>query len=140
MRLFVLPLLTLALALPVLSSDGVIEINRVKALAGGINGSLVDDPPGFPVNITQTGSYRLTGGLRVNGTAAAITIDAAASYATLDLNGFAIKGDARAPSGVGVDASAASYVTVKNGSVVTFSTGLNMGPDSRIDGSSVANA
>ena len=43
--------------------DGAIEINAVRAAAGGINGSVISDPPGFPVLITQPGSYRLTSNL-----------------------------------------------------------------------------
>lgn len=71
--------------------DGVIEINQATAAAGGVNGSLVADPPGFPVVLTQHGSYRLTGNLTVpdiNTTA----IQVGASDVDIDLNGFAIVG------------------------------------------------
>lgn len=71
--------------------DGVIEINQAKALAGGVNGSLVSDPAGFPVVITQPGRYRLTGNLTVpNSNSTAIQVGAA--HVDVDLNGFAILG------------------------------------------------
>src|SRR5438046_162421 len=40
------------------ASDGVVEINQARALAGGVTRG---DAPGFPVTISQPGSYRLTG-------------------------------------------------------------------------------
>ena len=40
--------------------DGVIEINQARALAGGVLGDAIRDPPGFPVTIDRSGSYRLT--------------------------------------------------------------------------------
>lgn len=120
--------------LPASATDGVIEINQPEALAGGINGSLVDDPPGFPVAITQSGSYRLTSNLVVTGSEDAISISDTAPYTTLDLNGFAVLGNVQAPPGVGIAADTASHVTVKNGAVVNFDSGLDMGPEARIDG------
>jgi hypothetical protein len=63
--------------------DGVIEINQASAAVGGINGSAVSDPPGYPVVITQPGSYRLTSDL-LPGSQTAIRIDA--SDVSIDLN------------------------------------------------------
>ena len=92
MRLFVFPLLTLALALPALAVDGVIEINQDKALAGGVTAA---DTPGYPVTISDPQfkplSLVLTSDLVVsdpntNG------IQVFGSEATIDLNGFTIKG------------------------------------------------
>ena len=60
MRLFVLPLLTLTLALPALAVDGVLEINQACAES---TGCFAGDSPGFPVTIQDPGSYRLTGAL-----------------------------------------------------------------------------
>jgi hypothetical protein len=68
--------------------DGVVLIDQNHALAGNITPG---DTPGFPVTISQSGSYRLTGNLTVpdaNTTAIQIT----ASYVNLDLNGFSIIG------------------------------------------------
>jgi hypothetical protein len=102
--------------------DGVIEINQAKADAGAVNGSLVSDPAGFPVVITQPGSYRLTGNLTVpdsNTTA----IEVGSGYVDIDLNGFAILGpnvcaSVETPctangSGLGIHAPSPSTVDVR---------------------------
>ena len=68
--------------------DGVILIDQPHALAGNITPG---DAPGFPVTITQPGSYKLSGNLTVaDANTSAIVI--AADYVTLDLNGFSIIG------------------------------------------------
>ena len=90
--------------------DGVVLIDQSHALAGNITPG---DAPGFPVTITQSGSYRLSGNLIVpdaNTTAIQIT----AERVTLDMNGFGIIGPvvcttgptkcSPAGSGVGVQA------------------------------------
>src|ERR1700760_4561283 len=90
--------------------DGVVLIDQNHALAGNITPG---DTPGFPVTITQPGSYKLSGNLTVadaNTTAIVIASD----YVTLDLNGFSIIGPVNCTSspavcptsgtGVGVDA------------------------------------
>lgn len=71
-------------------ADGVVQIDQNRALAGGVTGG---DGPGFPVTISESGSYRLSGNLivpDVNTTAIQITADSV----TLDLNGFSILGPA----------------------------------------------
>jgi hypothetical protein len=68
--------------------DGVVLIDQNRALAGNVTPG---DAPGFPVTISQPGSYRLSGNLTVpdsNTTAIQITAD----FVTLDLNGFSIIG------------------------------------------------
>jgi hypothetical protein len=68
--------------------DGVILIDQSHALAGNVTPG---DTPGFPVTISQPGSYRLSGNLSVpdaNTTAIEITAD----FVNLDLNGFSILG------------------------------------------------
>ncbi len=92
-----LPALVMALAVlgsagPAGAVDGVIEINQTSALAGGVNGSLVTDPAGFPVSITQPGSYRLTGDLTVPNASVAAAVDIRIGEVTLDLGGFTIRG------------------------------------------------
>ena len=70
--------------------DGVVLIDQNSALAGYVTSA---DAPGFPVTISQSGSYRLSGNLTVpdlNTTAIQITAD----FVTLDLNGFSIIGPA----------------------------------------------
>lgn len=77
-----------ALSLPAFAVDGVIEINHARALAGGVTPG---DTPGYPVTLSQSGSYRLTGNLILpdeNTTG----ISSAAGRVSLDLNGFAITG------------------------------------------------
>ena len=51
-----------ALALPVYAVDGVALINQNAALAGNVTPG---DAPGFPVMISVSGSYRLSGNLTV---------------------------------------------------------------------------
>jgi hypothetical protein len=75
-------------AAPALASDGVIEINQVKALAGEVTPG---DTPGFPVILTEPGSYILTGNLTVPDENT-IGIDFAAKGISLDLNGFSVLG------------------------------------------------
>ena len=79
-----------------LAADGVREINQARALAGGVT---PDDQPGFPVTLSDSGSYLLTGNLTVDEpetTAIEITV----SNVRLDLNGFALQGPARCQSGI----------------------------------------
>ena len=123
----------LAVATPATASDGVIEINQVRARAGGVTPG---DTPLFPVTISLPGSYRLTSNLdvtdasaRPGGTLAENTtaILVTADNVTIDLNGFTIKGPAvcsGAPlactptgSGKGIDASAQTGVKAMNGTV-----------------------
>lgn len=76
------------------ASDGVVEINAAGARAGGIT---PDDDPGFPVTISQPGSYRLTGNLSrthnlfpfPSGSAPHM-IHVTADDVTIDMNGFRI--------------------------------------------------
>jgi hypothetical protein len=62
--------------------DGVVLIDQSHALAGGIT---PDDAPGFPVTISQPGSYRLSGNLTVPNSNTAIQITA--DSVILDMNG-----------------------------------------------------
>lgn len=81
-------LTTMLAFIPAFALDGVVLINQSQALAGNVTAG---DTPGFPVTLSQSGSYRLTGDLVVpdaNTTAIRITAD----HVTLDLNGFAIIG------------------------------------------------
>jgi hypothetical protein len=107
-----------------LAAEGLIEINQARALAGDVTPG---DTPGFPVVISESGSYVLTGDLDLRAeakpadtTAILITAD----FVWLDLNGFSIIGPfacAGAPptqtgTGDGI-ASASSHVTVTGGHV-----------------------
>jgi hypothetical protein len=63
-------------------------IDQRAALAGKVT---VGDTPGFPVTISQPGSYKLSGNLVVSD-AGTTAIDITADNVTLDLNGFAVMG------------------------------------------------
>ncbi len=70
------------------AADGTIVIEQNRAIAGGVTPG---DEPGFPVTLSQPGSYRLAGNLTVpDADTSAIVITA--SGVTLDLNGFSIAG------------------------------------------------
>lgn len=84
--------LGVAVPRPSYAVDGVIEINQAKALAGGVTGSLTDDPAGFPVVIRKSGSYRLTGNLSVPADADGIQVAQGTQDVNIDLNGFSIVG------------------------------------------------
>ena len=66
------------------ASDGVVEINQACAAVGCFAG----DAPGWPVEITEHGSYRLTSNLDVGIPGGAILLSS--DRMTLDLNRFTI--------------------------------------------------
>jgi hypothetical protein len=134
------PLLFVALAGPALAVDGVLEINQACAAVGCFPG----DPPGFPVVLSSSGSYRLTGNLQVSdANTTAVRINA--NDITVDLNGFTISGPTVcsvvptecSPTGTGdgVFASAvARNATVLNGTVRGMGRrGVSIGTQSRIE-------
>jgi hypothetical protein len=101
---------------PLSAGDGVIEINQAKALAGGVT---VGDTAGFPVTLSASGSYRLTGNLNSASLSAHILdITAATGHVTIDLNGFTIAGPGLAGAGNGIHSPFAdTFVTVRNGHI-----------------------
>lgn len=68
--------------------DGVVLIDQARAMAGNVTPG---DTPGFPITISVTGSYRLSGNLTI---ADRLTtgIHITADNVTIDLNGFSISG------------------------------------------------
>ncbi len=117
-------------ATPAWSGDGRLEINQACALEGGC---FEGDDPGFPVQITQSGSYRLTGNLDVTVASdppntTAIEIDADGTF--LDLNGKTIRGPVDctgsmpvqpsdcSPTGSGMGISSSSRASIRDGSIV----------------------
>jgi hypothetical protein len=110
--------------------DGVVLIDQARALAGNVTPG---DAPGFPVTISQRGSYKLGGNLTVpDGNSTAIEIRS--SFVSIDLNGFSIIGPVDcsggfpctgAGTGVGITAGdpfAANpritfNVTIRNGTI-----------------------
>jgi hypothetical protein len=104
----------LLVACPVLAVDGVIEINQARAVAGNVTAG---DGPGFPVVISASGSYRLTGNL--NPTSGQDGIDVTTNHVTIDLNGFTITGGGGGVTD-GISIQGATNVDVKNGSILGF--------------------
>jgi len=69
-------------------ADGQYEINQLCVA----NGCFAGDNPGWPVEITKSGSYRLTSNLEVPPDFLGIDMDG--DSVTLDLNGFSVHSDA----------------------------------------------
>ncbi len=103
------------LAAPVYAVDGVIEINQAKALVGGVTAG---DGPGYPVGISEPGSYRLTSDLVVTAGIDGVVIGA--DNVTLDLNGFTIFGSGEVGLNDGISIIASDNVEVRNGTVRGF--------------------
>jgi hypothetical protein len=125
-------------AVPAFAVDGVILIDQNRAMAGGVTPG---DSAGFPVTISVSGSYRLSGNLTVpNVDTTAIDITNSANAVTIDLNGFSINGpvscelDINQPGnptvcnaaatdgsifgpGVGIRSLADETLTVRNGTI-----------------------
>ena len=117
-RVFV-ALLALLLATPALAVDGVIEINQARVLTGGITST---DNPGFPVEIDQPGSYRLTSDLTVPSGYFGFVVHA--DNVTLDLNGFTVFGGGGATAD-GLALYTQKNIEIRNGTVREFSrTGI----------------
>jgi hypothetical protein len=107
----------IAAVAPAFPVDGVIEINQTRALAGGVTPG---DAAGFPVTISQPGSYRLTGNLDVPGNRDGVQIEA--NDVTLDLNGFTMfsSGEVGSNDGIIVPLNEALNVEIRNGTVKRF--------------------
>jgi hypothetical protein len=91
-RLAFLAVALVSVAQAVFASDGILEINQ--ACATSSVGCFPGDTGGFPVTITQAGSYRLTSNL-TNSSNDVGTIQMRANLVDLDLNGFTIGGPAQ---------------------------------------------
>jgi len=113
----------IALAFPMCAVDGVVLINQSAALNGSVTPG---DAPGFPVTISVSGSYRLSGNLTVpdaNTTAILITAEDVA----IDLNGFSILGStvcsgfptscSPTGSGHGITGGGVKNISVFNGDI-----------------------
>jgi hypothetical protein len=108
MRISLFGVVVLALVpASVFAVDGEVLINQATVLAQG----------GFPLHITQPGSYKLSGDLNVTGFSG-ISIESGS--VTLDLNGFTVSGASVA--GI-VTRGAQVNITVRNGTVTNTFTG-----------------
>jgi len=110
------------------ASNGVIEINQTCAINGGCTAA---DTAGFPVSITEPGSYILTSNLQLPDADSTGIHLSGANPSTIDLNGFAILGPtvctgapstddflcAPLGSGMGIDSNGTS-LTLLNGSII----------------------
>jgi len=119
MRHWMLLLLVLIFATPTLAVDGVLEINQTCAVE---TGCFAGDAAGFPVTISASGSYRLTGDLNVSGEPSPQNVTAIliqpTDHVTLDLNGFSIVGPGVVGTGYGIFGFPNSEnVTVINGTI-----------------------
>lgn len=126
------PSLLLLVAAAATAGDGVFEINQLCVDAGCFAG----DTEGFPVQITQSGSYRLTSNLTVeNQNTDAIQL--ASPDVDLDLNGFSVlgvvncSGDgptcAPASGSGGISGFNLSNVRIRDGTVRGFTVGIGSG-------------
>ncbi len=131
---------TLSIALASLATSAAfaqVSIDQNKAMAGGITPG---DTPGFPITLSQPGSYKLTSNLTVPASVAGVVITG--NNVTLDLNGFTISGPAscaqvlpsrvvncvNSSSGsVGVDAGSSKGAVVRNGTIKGAGAGVVVG-------------
>lgn len=126
------------IAMPARAVDGVLEIHQACVATGCFPG----DGPGFPVEIAEPGSYRLTSNLQVpdeDTTGIEVTVE----LVTIDLNGFAIRGVTQcsvtecspAGDGTGIDGSSGhSNVRVRNGSVESMgASGIHLAAGSSVE-------
>jgi hypothetical protein len=113
-----LVLLTMAL-LPAcaFAVDGQMLINLSTVMAAG----------GYPYQITQAGSYKLSGPLTAPLNTAAISIQA--DNVTIDLNGFTVTCSVVLPNAVYcINGSFQHNITIRNGAITgTFAGGSNFG-------------
>jgi hypothetical protein len=99
------------------ASAAVISITHAKAVNPGIGPG---DTAGYPITITQPGSYRLDTNLTVPANRAGIVITT--HDVTIDLNGFRLHGLGAALFGISIAGSGqpANTVTIRNGRIVGF--------------------
>jgi Right handed beta helix region len=108
---------------------GVVSITQEKAITGGISSG---DGPGFPILITDPGSYRLDSDLYPAGAPYGIFISS--PNVTIDFNGFRLYGGPTRPNG---DESSDGILgsqpgaTIRNGTITNFLRyGIFTGADS----------
>jgi hypothetical protein len=138
-RVVALSLLIVGWASIASAVDGVIEINQVKAEAGGVTAG---DTPGFPVTISEAGSYILTSDLSVSDPDIT-AIEETVSGIAIDLNGFSVSGPVTcsgngpslicSPSGTGSGIVGLIGATVENGAVGGFAgDGISLSYSGRV--------
>jgi hypothetical protein len=126
-RWTVVALLMILFASDARAGDGVLEINQTCAVQ---TGCFAGDTAGFPVTISSSGSYRLTGNLTVPNENTHGLVVGGASGVSIDLAGFEIRGPVTCSgvpvvcspatgSGSGIErtSSAVHGISVRNGSI-----------------------
>jgi hypothetical protein len=123
LRTLLAALIVTCSALTVFAIDGVVLIDQNRALAGDVTPG---DAPGFPVTISQPGSYKLSSNLAVPANTDGIVI--AADHVTLDLNGFRVAGGG---SGRGIFNGAIGRLglAIRNGTITGFLDGIDVGAE-----------
>lgn len=120
--------LALACSATARASDGVLEINHGCAAGPGC---FPGDSAGYPVTITDRGSYRLTSDLSSAGSLAPV-VSIQTEGVTLDLNGFTVAGGGPFSSGAAI--AAGHRATVRNGFVRSSAwDGVQLGGSSRVE-------
>lgn len=108
------------------AGEGALEINQACAES---NGCFSGDAPGFPVEISQSGSYVLTGGLTLSADTTAIEVSA--DRVSIDLRGHSIEGPVTCSgepvtscdnlsSPDGIAASGRNEITISHGRISGF--------------------
>ena len=121
----------------------VVDIDQAAALAGGVTPG---DTPGFPVTLSESGAYRLTSNLNLNGVAG-VTADTSAievtrHNVTIHMDGFEITGivlcsghpktcSPATASSAGVDSSQ-SNVAVFGGTIHRMGSGVSLGNNATV--------
>lgn len=131
------------------AADGRVQLNPKVAAAGNLPG----DSAGYPITLSQSGSYVLTENLDLTGEGDPLNttaIQVTADWVTIDLNGFSIMGTATCSTtstttqagsttcssgtGIGVSAAGREGVTVRNGVVSGMgSHGIALGAGALVD-------
>jgi hypothetical protein len=106
--------LCVLVAAPALAADGEILLSQEGAMAGNVTPG---DAPGFPVTLTRPGRYRFVGNLTAPPGADGIEIES--DNVTVDFDGFALQGDAKADKGV---SSRRDAVEIRDGVVTGFAS------------------
>ena len=107
-----------SLAFATTASAAVILITQQKAVAGGVTPG---DAAGFPVTLTQPGSYRLDGNLTVP--AGKYSIDIRSHYVSIDMAGFMLSGFDKSgakAAAYGIYGRTFGVVSVRNGIITGF--------------------
>ncbi len=120
MRTLLRALVFVVFSTPALATDGVMEINQACVATGCFPG----DAPGYPVEITSSGSYLLTSNLSTGTDSDGLYVGTA--RVIIDFNGFSLVGAAigsgtgNGITGTGVDGAFAGFMVVKNGVIRGF--------------------